>query len=443
MPLYSEEARRTRYWNEYLETMPRDQLDQLHLRRLKAVIRYAYDNIPMYREVYGKAGVRPEDINTLEDYIEKIPVIDKGDVVHYQRRQPPFSEAVVQGTDYINLFYMTSGTTGQPLLEPGYFKDIQQQWAYQWWAHGIGPWDVFYFAFPFGTFMAFWSAYFDALMMGAQVISSGGQNSEGRIRQIVELQPTVLLATPTYVLHLAEVARQMGINPATTSIRWICTAGEPGGAVASIRQAMEEAWAAKALDVYGISELWGPPSWQCPAHGDRLHLNEALAYGVVVDSEGRLVPSGSTGEFIITNYNATVMPLIKYRTHDVVEWHLEKCDCGRTWVWLKGGVLGRTDQMVTIKGTNVYPTGIQTILGGIPGFSENLEIHFFRGDAGDEVKVIVEPKKEISPEAYPSLQQRGQEELRDKIGVRIAVEIVPPGTLPRYEQKARRVFDHR
>lgn len=444
MPLYSKQANESAYWNPYLETMPREKLNQIHLRRLKKIMQYAYTNVPMYKDIYDKAGFKVSDINSLQDYLEIVPTIDKTDVVHYQQKKPPFGESVHQNVDeYANLFYMTSGSTGKPMMEIGYFKDIQHQWVYPMWAAGIRPHDVCYFAFNFGTFLAFWSAYFDCLLLGTQVITSGGQDTQSRIRQIVDLQPTVLFATPTYALHIAEVARKMGIDPAKTSVKWVCTAGEPGAAVTSIRNALENAWGAKAVDIYGMSEMWGPPSWQCPEYGDRLHLNELLAYGVVVDEQGKLVPSGGSGELILTNYNATLMPLIKYRTHDVVEWHTDGCECGRSWLWLKGGVLGRTDQMVTIKGTNVYPAGIQSVLGGVAQLSEHLEIHYFRGEKGDEVLVKIEPKLEVTEDQYPSLQQHAAKELNAAIGARIEVRIVVPDTLPRYELKAKRVFDHR
>lgn len=444
MGLYTAKALASPYWDEYLETLPREKLDALHLRRIKALVKYAYDRVPMYRQVYEEAGFHPEDLKTLDDYIDKVPTIDKADVVRYQNQNPPFGGAVVSGAEeYINFLYMTSGSTGVPLLEPGYFKDIHQQWIYKWWAHGIRHTDIFYLAFPFGTFMGFWSAYFDALILGAQVISSGGQDSKGRIRQIVELKPTVLIATPTYALHLAEVAAEMGINAAETTIKYVDTTGEAGAIIPSIGQALEKAWGAKAIDQYGISELWGSTSWHCPLHRDRFHLSEAVAYGIVLDPEGRKVPSGGTGEFVLTTYNATVMPLIKYRTHDVVEWHLEGCDCGRTWLWLRNGVLTRTDQMVTIKGTNVYPSGIQGILGTFSELSPALEIHFITAEDGDAVMVKVEAREGVPAESYETLRDRVAEELRAKIGVRMGVEILPPKSLPRYEQKAKRVFDHR
>jgi phenylacetate-CoA ligase len=253
----------------------------------------------------------------------------------------------------------------------------------------------------------------------------------------------VLIATPTYALRLAEVAREMGVDSRATSVRIVSTAGEPGSMVPGIRRAIEEAWNAKAIDLYGLSELWGSTSWECPAHQDRMHFGETTAFAIVVDEGGRLVPSGGRGEFVLTNYEATIQPLIKYRTHDVVEWHKEPCDCGRTWLWLKGGVLARTDHMVTVKGTNVYPSSIQVLLGDIKGLSERMEIHLDRDGDLDRVSVKVEPSPEVEEGSYAALRAQAQELLRLKIGVGIPVEIAPPLSLPRYELKAKFVFDNR
>ncbi|MBI2987226.1 MAG: AMP-binding protein [Deltaproteobacteria bacterium] len=442
-PVYSQRAMKSPYWNEALETMPRQELDALHLRRLQSLIKYAYQNIPMYREIYDEAGVRPEEIRTLDDYVEKLPAIDKQHVLKYQLQ----AKAAVPGAEeYISFLYQTSGTTGKPLMEPGHFPDIINMWTYQWWAHGIRPRDVFYFAFPFGTFMAFWSAYFDAHLLGAQVISGGGVDSKARIYQIQQFRPTVLISTPTYALRLAEVATEMGADSRATSIRFISTAGEPGSMVPGLRRAMEQAWNAKAIDLYGISELWGSTSWECPLHTDRMHLGESTAHGIVVDDKGRLVPNGGKGEFVLTNYEATIQPLIKYRTHDVVEWHKEPCDCGRSWLWLRGGVLARTDQMVTIKGTNVYPTSVQALLGEVKGLSERMEIHIDREEGNgvfDRVCVKVEPSPEVDAGKCSALKVEAEGLLRARVGVSIPVEVVPPMSLPRYELKAKLVFDHR
>ncbi len=436
--LYTKKAKETSYWNEALETMPREELDALHLRRLRALIAHAYQNIPMYHEIYDRARVKPEDIRTLDDYVQKLPVLDKTDVIGYQAK----GQSTVTGSEqYRSLLFQTSGTTGRVLLEPGYYPDIINNDGYKLWGSGLGPGDSFYFAFPFGTFMGFWSMFFDAVFIGAQVISGGGVDSETRIRHILDFRPNVLVATPTYAARLAEVARDMGVDSRATSIRFILTAGEQ--VAPSLRKAIEQAWNAKLLDIYGISDLWGSTSWQCPVHPDRLHLSELQAYAIVVDDRGKLAPSGERGEFILTNYEATIQPLIKYRTHDVVEWHKEACDCGRTWLWLKGGVLGRTDHMVTVKGTNVYPSAIQALLGELPGLSDRVEVHIKRDGRFDRVEVRVEASAGTEARSYEGLKRQAEELLRIRVGVSIPVEIVPPLGLPRYEMKAKVVFDHR
>jgi len=440
-PLYSRAAQESPYWNEYLETMPRRELDAMHLRRLKGLIHHAYHNVPMYRDIYDKAGVKPEDIRTLDDYVKKLPSIDKSDVSLYQKQ----GKATVAGSEeHVTFMYQTSGTSGNILLEPGHYPDLVNKWTYQWWAHGIRPNDTYYFAFPFGTFMAFWSAYIDALLMGGQTITGGGVDTKTRILQIQQFRPTVLVATPTYALRLAEVAREMGVDPRATSVRIVTTAGEPGAIVPAIRRAIEDAWDAKALDLYGVSELWGSTSWECPKHEDRMHFSEASGYGIVVDEKGGLMPDGGKGEFLVTSYESTVQPLIKYRTHDLVEWHKEPCDCGRTWLSLRGGVLARTDQMVTVKGTNVYPTSVQVLLGEVRGLSERVEIHINGGEAvPTTVAVKVEPNAGVEEANFPALKVQAEKLLHDMIGVTIPVEVVPPLSLPRYELKAKVVFDHR
>ncbi|TDA64103.1 MAG: phenylacetate--CoA ligase family protein [Clostridia bacterium] len=447
-PLYTPKTNDSPYWNEHLETLPREKLDAWHLKRLRALIKHAYENVPMYRKLYDEAGIRPEDIVTFEDYVNRVPTIDKKDVVEFQQLNPPFGEAIIPGTEqYQHLRYSTSGTTGRPLAEICTFPslDIYNCWTYGWWAWGIRPGDVLYFAFNFGTYTAFWSAYLDALLMGCQVVTGGGADSQMRVRQILDYKPTVLLATPTYALRLAEVARQMGVDPRETTIRIVAVGGEPGPVIPSIRKAVEDAWGATATDSYGISDMSYNTSLHCPVRQTGFHFNESVAVPLVVDEQGQPVPDGEAGEMIMTAFTGVLTPMIKYRTHDVVRWRKGKCECGRTWVYLDGGVLGRSDHMVTIRGTNVYPAGIQTILFGVEGLSENLEIHFYDGGVGkgDQVMVKVEAAPQVEAVNYEVLKQKAETELRIKAGVRIDVEIVPPGTLPRYELKAKRVFDHR
>jgi phenylacetate-CoA ligase len=432
------------YWNEYLETMPRKQLDAIHLKRLQGMIKYVYENIPMYRYLYDKVGLKPEDVRSLEDYYYKVPYIEKADIVRYQQNKPPFGDAIVPDSEeHTQLFYMTSGSTGKPMMEPGNTKDIQHLWTYGLWANGVRATDIFYYAFPFGTFMAFWSAYFDALLIGARVISSGGLDTKQRIQQMLDLKPTVLVATPTYALRLAAVAQEMGIDTREIGLKFIATAGEPGACVPSIRKALESAWEVKAIDIFGVSELWAGVSFQCPVHLNRLHFVETCGHAYVADENGNPVPDGTKGEYIITSYNASIQPMVKYRTHDYVEGHHIKCDCGRSWLSLYGGIIGRADNMMVIKGTNVYPLALQNILNEFEEFSPHFEIHASSGTGGDEVLIKVEPLENVPVEDYPKLKRMTEDKIKYVIGVRVEVEIVPPLSIPRYEIKGKRFFDHR
>ncbi|MBI2369574.1 MAG: AMP-binding protein [Deltaproteobacteria bacterium] len=421
-----------RFWNAYAETMPRDRLDALQLRRIKAMLRYAYDRVPMYRKLYDAHGVHPDRIRTMDDFIAKIPIIDKKDLLAAQAVSPPWGEALAVPEDYLIYRFQTSGTTGVPLHIPiTYYSSVMygEQWVYGFWHAGIRPPDSFYFAFNWGTFIGFWSTYWGVRRLGATVYSGGGQDTKGRITQILQYRPTVVLGTPTYVLYMAEVAKEMGVDLAATSVRYIYTAGEPGPSIPATRRAIEEAWGAKAYELYGIGEVGAI----CPGCSSQegVHLAEDQAHCLVLDETNQPVREGGIGENIVTSFIQYAQPIIKYRTHDLVEWHF------------KGGVLGRTDHMIVIKGTNVYPTAVEAMLGRVRGLTENYEIHVDHVDRDDVVTVKVEAARELPEPRYDEVGLEAEQLFRANIGVRIGCEVLKPGALPRYELKAKRFFDHR
>ncbi len=433
------------YWNEHTETMPREQLDAIHGKRIQKMIAYAYARVPFYRRLYDKAGFKPEEIRSLDDFDRLVPTIDKKDLVEAQQLHPPWGEAVALGDEF-NLFrFQTSGSTGVPMAIPfSYYSSHHygEQWVYGFWGVGLRPHDSFYFAFNWGAFAGFWSAYWGVRRLGATVYSGGGLSTELRLKQILEYKPTVLLSTPTYALAMAEKARELGIDLARSTIKVTYHAGEPGGNVPTTRRAIEEAWGAKAYELYGVAEI-GAIAPGCPLQLG-VHLAEDQAYATVVNPEtGRPVGEGEVGENVVTSHIQFSQPIIKYRTHDLVRLVKKRCDCGRTWILYKDGVLGRTDHMVVIKGTNVYPTAVETILGDVRELSPNYEIHAAKGRIADELTVKVEAQPDYPAERYGDLKSRVEKLLYERIFVRIAVEIQPPGTLPRYELKAKRFFDHR
>ncbi|NNN20298.1 MAG: AMP-binding protein [Acidimicrobiaceae bacterium] len=424
--------------------MPREQLDELHFKRLKALLRYAYDRVPMYNRLYSEAGMEPEDIRSLDDFNRYVPTIDKQDLVKAQSVNPPWGDSVALSRDFYIYNFQTSGSTGIPVRIPfSMHSQLQygEPWAYLFWEAGIRSHDSFYFAFPWGMYAGFWSAYWGVRCLGATVLSGGGLSSEERLRQIQLLKPTVLVATPTYTLYLAELAKDLGMDTSKTFIRYIINTGEPGAGIPTTRKAIEHAWGAKAYDSYGIAEV-GAIAPGCPdQHG--CHLSEDQGYATILDSSGMVVGAGEVGENVVTSYSQMAQPVIKYRTHDLVRAHYDVCSCGRTWLLYEGGVLGRTDDMITIKGTNVYPAAIEYLLSDVHDLSFHYELHVTQGRLNDEVTVKVEPLAGVHSDHYSRLQKDLQAVLKSKTGVKIDVEILSPGTLPRYELKAKRFFDKR
>lgn len=444
-PYFTARAANSPYWNPYLETLPRDQLDALHLRKLQLLVQHAYDNSAFYRRRFDEAGLYPADIRSLDDYKRKVPLTDKSDFIHLQDARPPYGDTGAVPEEYISHHCETSGTTGSPLRIPFTSYDTERYgegWCYGWWGLGIRPHDSFYFAFNWGLFTGFWSAYWGLRRFGAKLVSGGGQTSEGHVRLMQRLRPTVLVATPTYALHLAEVARELGIDPSGFGLKYTYHAGEPGpNAVPAMRQALETSWGARAGELLGLGEqhAFAPG---CPT-GAGVHVDESTMFSWVRDPQtGEEVPEGEVGENILTSFTNNAQPLLNYRTHDLVRPY-GSCACGRTWTFLRGVVLGRTDFMVTIRGTNVYQSAVENVLGGIPGLSSHYELILTREKGLDQMTVRAEPLGDYPPDDYAALGATAARRIRETLKVRLDVALLPPGTLPRYELKTRRIVDQR
>jgi phenylacetate-CoA ligase len=444
MRLFKESVETQAFWNPYTQAMPRAELEALHLRKLQRMIEYAYERSPMYRGLLDRHGVRPEQIRTMEDFVERVPFLDKTDVLEAQAVAPPFGDALAVPEDFFEQRFATSGSTGVPLHIPlTHYSSVAwgESWMYLYWAIGLRARHSFYFPFHWGIFAAFWSAYMGVRRLGGTVVSGGGLDSKARIRQIDQYRPDVLFATPTYALYLGEVAREMGVDLRKSSVSEVIVSGEPGGSIPGTRRAIEEIWGASVHELYGIAEL-GPTNPGCPRQGG-VHLCEDWYHALVVDAAGRPVVPGEVGEHVVTSYLQHGQPLIKYRTHDLVRWGEAPCGCGTTWRYYPGGVLGRTDHMIIVKGVNVYPTAIEALLHRVAGLSEHYELHVGREDKNDFVTVKVEARPEEAPGRYGMLGAEVEQILKSVIGVSIGVEVTAPGALPRYELKARRFFDHR
>lgn len=452
-PRYNERASGSDHWNEYMTTMPREELDALHLRRIRRNIEYAYDNIPFYREIYDDAGITPSDIQTLEDFNTKVPIIDKPELMEIQKKHGgnPFRGRDPAGAEHHLYRFQTSGTTGTPLqeavTEPATIA-VGDAWNYGFWSAGVRPDDTFYFAFPFGTFLGFWSAYWGVRRLGATVRSGAGQSTEERINDIVNVDPDVVVMTPTYAMYLLEQADEMGIDLSETSVRLTVHAGEKGAFVDSVRTRIEEGWGASVWDAYGQSETIFLAATMDTESGGISPI-ETNYYSTVVDPETDevLTEDGARGEHIITSHIPSAPGLtLRYRSHDIVEMYHDArdvYDTDLTWKFFKGGVLDRTDNMLTLRGTNVYPRAIEEIMTGVPNATPHYEIHVDRAGGNDEMTVKMEAASALDSASYDELREELEAEMHEAVGVRIDFEILEPQSLPRYELKSRRFFDHR
>lgn len=416
-----------------LQTASREQIATHQLNRLRAGLTGVLANNPFYQRKL--AGFAPHDLKSLDD-LRRLPFTRKAELVADQRENPPYgTNLTFPLSSYVRL-HQTSGTTGQPLK----LLDTTESW--DWWADcwttiyraaGVSNEDVVFLAFSFGPFIGFWSAYEGAKRVGALVVPGGGQTSVQRLQTILATNTTALICTPTYALHLAEVARAEGIDIASSAVRVTIHAGEPGASIPNTRRRIEEAWGARTYDHVGMTEM-GAYGFTC-LNQDSVHVNEAEFIAEILDPlTGEPVPEGETGELVLTNLGRWGTPSIRYRTGDRVRCGAGVCPCGRTYVTLPGGVLGRADDMLIIRGVNVYPSSIEDTLRAIPDIQE-FRITVLKAGELDEIELDVECPDDAVP--------RVETALRQTLSLRVPVRAVPPGSLPRFELKARRLVDKR
>ncbi len=442
---FTERARSARYWNRYMETLPRERLDALHLAKLQMLLAYVYDHVPFYRARFDDAGLKPADVRSLADFKRKVPLLDKKDFLALQATDPPYGPTLGLPMEMIVHHCETSGTTGTPLAIPYSMYDTErygENWCYAFWALGIRPEDSFYFAFNWGNFAGLWSTYWGVRRFGSRVISGGGANTEGHVANILRLKPTVLCATPTYALRLAHVAREMGHDMRESSVKFIVGGGEPGPfALPALRDALDEAWDAQSCDQMGIAEVdaFGVGD----ANRDGVLVNEMNVFCWSIDPDSlEEVPDGEIGENIVTSYVNSAQPLINYRTHDLVRRVYTGAE-GRTWAKLEGVILGRTDFMITVRGTNVYPTAVENLIGEFAGASPHYQMVLTREDAYDRMTVEFEPLPDTMETEWPDIAKGLQEHIHRALKVRLECAVVAPGSLPRYELKTKRIIDRR
>ncbi|MGA9537323.1 MAG: phenylacetate--CoA ligase family protein [Desulfobacterales bacterium] len=436
-----------RYWNPYLETMPREELHRLQLIKFKRIFEWAYTHSKFHRRLYEKTGVTPADITSFDD-IRRVPKVDKSMMRDIQGKAPyPYGDALCVPLEEVVEFRQTSGSTGQPVYQPDTWQDWEwwaECWAYILWAQGYRPGDRVFIPFGYNVFVAFWAGHYAAEKIGCEVVPGGVLDTQARILKIKELRATAMMGTPTYILGMAETAkRKMDIDPATLGISKITCAGEPGASIVSTKRRMESAWNAKVFDHAGATEI-GAWSYECAEQPGGVHANEAFFLVEIedLDTGEPIEEPGRKGRMVITAFDRVAQPCIRFDAKDVIMWGHAPCPCGRSFRLLKGGVLGRADDITKVKGVLLSPAAIEEVVRSIDGLGDEYEVIVDRLGDLDRIKL----KVEIAPgceDMTKSLESTLKDQLRLKTNLGYRIEFYDHGKLPRYEVKAKRFKDMR
>ena len=430
------------YYNRAVETMDREELKKFQLNKLKMMVQELWGKNKFYTEKWKAAGINsPDDIQTWEDF-QRLPFTRKSELVKDQAENGPFGTNLTYELDKYVRIHQTSGTTGKPLK----WVDTEESWdwaaecwAYVFQAAGVTEKDKIFFPFTFGMFYGFWGAFEAARKIGAMSMPAGGQDTLTRINSILELNPTVIACTPSYALRLAETAAAQGIDLSKSSVRATIHAGEPGASIPSTKQKLQEAWGAKCYDHHGMTEM-GPASMECQYQPGATHIIESEYIAEVINPEtGEHCADGESGELILTNLGRWGSPNIRYRTGDRVIMNTRRCDCGRTFARIEGGVIGRVDDMLIIRGVNVFPSALENIVRSYSEVAEFLiEVHKIK--EMDDLKLKLEiDEAQHSPEKIKETIKAIVEDVRNKLQIRVETEHCCAGSLPRFEMKAKRV----
>jgi len=423
------------YFDEATETLPREQLAALQVDKLQKMMAELWGRNGFYTAKWKAAGVQPADIKSLDD-LGKLPFTKKGELMDDQAANGPFGSNLTYPVEAYVRMHQTSGTTGVPLK----VMDTHESWDWwgRCWGHvlagaGVTSSDRLFMAFAFGPFIGFWAAVEGARKIGATMIPGGGRDSQQHLELMRETGTTVLCCTPTYALRLAEVAHEIGFDISTIPMKATVHAGEPGANVPSTKARIEEVWSAKCFDHAGATEV-GAHSFECAAQPGGTHLIESEYIAEILDpASGRPVAEGERGELVITNLGRWGFPIIRYKTGDIVRTTTARCDCGRTSLRFEGGILGRADDMVTVRGVNVFPAGVENILRKFAEIDE-FRITVNKVRLMDEMDVEVELCEGADPNVVHAIAER----LDAMLSFRPRVHHLPRNALPRFELKAKR-----
>ena len=441
-------ANASEYWNPKNETLGREDLRRLQHLKLTRLCEWAYARSAFHRRRWDAAKFHPDQLRTLDD-LRRIPFMTRADWMEAQAEQPPFGPLLAVPPEHAIRYHTTSGTTGRtPLRVLDGTKDwewISEMWAYGLWAFGLRQTDIVLFAFSYGTFIGFWGAHYACEKIGCLVLSTGSATTESRVKSILDMGVTTVCSTPTYALRMWQGATEMGIDLARDSrVDKVIVSGEPAGSIPAVKRQLEAAWGARVGDTAGMTEIGSIMIFECRRQPGGTHIIEDHFIEETLEYDGeRAVPYGERAERVVTSFGRGFIPLIRYRTNDlVVRIPHSACECGRTGDIYQGGIQGRWDDMKLVRGTNVYPRAIESIVRECAAVDE-FQILLTREGVTDEISVLVELKPGRENH-WPALRQRLLVDLPDAHeGLRFNVVQAAPSSLPRFELKARRLVDKR
>ncbi len=426
-----------RYFDHAVETMPTKAIETLQIEKLHSMLKKIYGRNRFYTNKLDSAGIKHEEINTLAD-LARVPLTTKQELIQAQQDDPPFGSNATYPESAYSRFHQTSGTTGKPLR----VLDTPESW--EWWGRcwgfvltgaGLTENDRLFVPFSFGPFIGFWAALEGARIINTMMIPGGGRDSLERLHLMKELDVTAICCTPTYALRLVEVAKQAEFDLSEIPLRISILSGEPGANVPATKARVESEWGVKSYDHAGATEV-GAHSFECEIQPNGTHVNESEFIVEVLNPETlEPVDAGVQGELIITNLGRIGFPVIRYRTGDLVRLNHEPCKCGRTFPRFEGGVLGRVDDMVVVRGINVFPSAIENLV------RRSDEVEEFRITVSTvkqmgHLSIELDLKKDTNPE---NAKNDVYQQIRNELGLSSEIKVVPHGSLPRFEMKARRL----
>jgi len=428
-------------WNKQVECLPRKQLEQIQIERLQSTLNRAYKNVPFYHQVFEQNRIIPEKIRSVAD-LAHIPFTTKENL----RDNYPYGMFAVPLRDIVRI-HASSGTTGMPIVV-GYSANDMRHWAEVvariMTAGGVSKEDIVQIAFNYGLFTGGFGLHHGAETIGATVIPASSGNSRRQIMIMKDYRTTALVCTPSYAFYLAEVMGEMEITKGQLALRVGLFGGEPWSE--NMRAEIERKLGLSATDNYGLSEIMGPGvAGECQEK-DGLHLAEDHFIAEIIDPDtGQVLPYGEQGELVLTTLTKEALPMIRYRTHDITRLNPEPCQCGRTHIRMER-VRDRTDDMLIVRGVNVYPSQVESVLTEIEGTSPHYQIIVDRKGAMDELEILVEVKEGFffdEMKRLRSFKEKVEEKMESALGISAKIKLVELKTLERTEGKTQRVVDRR